>query len=129
MTISLPPVAPVVDIPARRLTPVNQSLETGAQGVARPDALPSRPAVPDLSIASTRLLCSIDPMPLDRLLCHTVGTINSWPPADRAHLLAVAHCDLRVARQNISDLHYYVDGYAAHLSDRCLGRRNTTHGG
>ena len=32
-------------------------------------------------------------------------------------LLAVAHRDLRVARQNISYLQYYVDGYAAHLSD------------
>ena len=49
-----------------------------------------------------------------------VGTINSWPPADQAHLLAVAHRDLRIARQNISDLQYYVDGYTAHLSD-CAG--------
>ena len=47
-------------------------------------------------------------MPLDRLLCHTVATINTWPPADRYHLLAV------------SDLQYYVDGYTAHLSD-CAG--------
>ena len=79
-TTSLPPVAPMVDIPARRLTPANQSLrflETGALGAARPDALPSRPDVPDLSIASSRLLSCIDPMPLDWLLCHTVGTINS----------------------------------------------------
>ena len=52
-----------------------------------------------------------------------VGTINSWPPVDRAHLLAVAHRDLRIARQNISDLKYYVDGYAAHLSD-CAGAWN-----
>ena len=119
-TPTLPPVAPVIDQPTRRLTPANQALrylETGALATARPDALPSRPVVPDLSIASSRLLSCIDPMPLDRLLSHTVGTINSWPPADRAHVLAVAHHDLHVARQNISDLQYYVDGYAAHLSD------------
>ena len=122
-TTSLPPVAPVIDIPASRLTPANQSLrflEAGALGAARSDALSSRPAVPDLDIARSRLLSCIDPMSLDRLLCHTVGTINSWPPVDRAHLLAVAHRDLRVARQNISDLQFYVDGYAAHLSD-CAG--------
>ena len=124
-TDSLPPVVSVVDVtqPARRLTPANQSLrflETGALGAARPDCVPSRPAVPDLSIASSSLLSGIDLMPLDRLLCHTVATINAWPPADRSHLLAVAHRDLRVARQNISDLQYYVDGYAAHLSD-CAG--------
>ena len=122
---SLPPVVPVVDViqPARRLTPANQSLrflETWALGVARPDCVPSRPAVPDLSIASSELLSYIDPMPLDRLLCHTVATINTWPPADLSHLQAVAHRDLCVARQNISDLQYYVDGYAAHLSD-CAG--------
>ena len=64
-------------------------------------------------------------MPLDRLLSHTVGTIDSWPPADRAHVLAVAHRDLRVARKNISDLQYYVDGYAAHLSD-CAGAWDTS---
>ena len=56
-------------------------------------------------------------MPLDQLLCHTVATVNAWPPADRSHLLAVAHHDLRVARQNIAELQYYVNGYAAHLSD------------
>ena len=55
-------------------------------------------------------------MPLDRLLCHTVATVNAWPSADQSHLLAVAHCDLRVARQNIAN----IDGYAAHLSD-CAG--------
>ena len=57
---SLPPVIPVVDVtqPARRLTPANQSLrflETGALGAERPDCVPSRPAVPDLSIATAIL--------------------------------------------------------------------------
>ena len=116
----LPLVPPVIDQPTRRLTPANQALhylEAGTLAAARPDALPSRPAVPDLSIASSRLLSCIDPMSLDWLLSHMVGTINSWPPADRAHILTVAHRDLCVAHQNISDLQYYVDGYAAHLSD------------
>ena len=124
-TDSLPPVVSVVDItpPARRLTPANQSLrflKTKTLTAARPDCVPSRPAVPDLCIASSRLLSCIDPMLLDRLLCHTVATVNAWPPADRSHLLAVAHRDLCVARQNIADLQYYVDDYAAHLSD-CAG--------
>ena len=125
VTDSLPPAVPVVDVtqPARRLTPANQSLcflETGALGAALPDCFPSRPAVPDLSITSSRLLSCIDPMPLDRLLCHTVTTIDTWPPADLSQLLAVAQHDLRVACQNISDLQYYVDGYTAHRSD-CAG--------
>ena len=126
-TPTLPPVAPVIDQPTRRLTPANQALrylEAGALATARPDALPSRPAVPDLSIASSRLLSCIDPMPLDRLLSHTVDTFNSWPPADRAQVLAVAHRDLRIACQNIYDLQYYVDGYTAHLSD-CAGAWDT----
>ena len=92
-TQTSPPVAPVIDQLARRLTPANQALlhlKAGALATAHPDALPSRPAVPDLSIASSRLLSCIDPMPLDRLLSHTVGTIDSWPSADRAHILAVA---------------------------------------
>ena len=120
VTTTLPPVAPVIDQPTRRPNQSLRYLEAGALAAARPDALLSRPAVPDLSIASSRLLSCIYPMPLDRLLSHTVGTINSWPPADRAHVLGVAHRNLRVARQNISDLQYYVDGYAAHLSD-CAG--------
>ena len=64
----LPPVAPVIDQPTCRLIPANQSLrylEAGALAAARPDALPSRPAVPDIIIASSRLLSCIDPMPLD----------------------------------------------------------------
>ena len=56
-------------------------------------------------------------MPLDQLSRHTVAAVNAWPSADRSHLLAVAHRDLRVARQIIADLQYYVDSYAAHLSD------------
>ena len=124
-TDTLPPVASADDITpaARRLTPANQSflfLETGTLAAARPDYVPSRPAGPDLCITSLRLLSCIDPMPLDRLSRHTVATINAWPSADRSHLLAVAHRDLRDASQNIADLQHYVDGYAAHLSD-CAG--------
>ena len=120
-----PPVVSVVDIapPARRLTPANQSLrfiETVALAAADPDCLPSRPAVPDLCIVSSHLLSYIDSMPLDQLLCHRVATVNAWPSVDRSHLLAMAHRDLRVAHQNIADLQYYLDGYAAHLSD-CAG--------
>ena len=120
-----PPVASADDITpivsaARRLTPANQLLrflETGALGAARPEHVPSRPAIPDICIASSCLLSCIDPMPLDQLSRHTVAAINAWPSADRSHILAVAHRDLRVARQKIVDLQLYVDNYAAHLSD------------
>ena len=37
-------------------------------------------------------------------------------------ILAVAHRDLRVARQNIAELQLYVDDHAAHLSN-CAGRK------
>ena len=59
-------------------------------------------------------------MPLDRLSLHTAAAIRVWPSADRSQILAVAHRDLRVARQNIAALQLYVDDYAAHLSN-CAG--------
>ena len=51
---------------ARRLTPANRSLrfpEAGALGASQPHHIPSRPAVPDLCITSSRLLSCIDPLP------------------------------------------------------------------
>ena len=55
-------------------------------------------------------------MSLDRLSLHTVAVIRTWLSADRSQILAVAHRDLRVARQNIAELQLYMD-YTAHLSN------------
>ena len=77
----------------------------------------SRPAVPDLCIASSSLLSVLDPLPMDRLSRHTVAEICSWPATDRHAILAVANRDVRVARQNIAELLLYVDDHAAHLAN------------
>ena len=77
----------------------------------------SRPAVPDLCIASTNLLLLIDPLPMDRLSRHTVAAVCSWPAVDRHHILAVANRDVRVARQNLAELQLYVDDHAAQLAN------------
>ena len=45
--------------------------------------------------ADLRLLSYIDPLPLDRLSCHTAAAIRSWPSTDRRHILAVAIRDIR----------------------------------
>ena len=119
---SMDDVTPTVPA-AHRLTPANRSLrflEAGALGASQPHHVPSRPAVPDLCIASSRLLSCIDPLPLDRLARHTAAAIGAWPSADRTQILAVAHRDLRVARQNIAELQLDVDYNAAHLSN-CAG--------
>ena len=111
-------VTPVVI--SRRLTPANrplQLLEAGQLGASAPQHVPSRPAVPDLCIASSGLLSALDPLPLDRLTRHTVEQISLWPAADRHAILAVAHRDVRVARQNIAELMLYVDDHAAHLAN------------
>ena len=79
--------------------------------------MPSRPAVPDLCIASSGLLSALDPLPLDRISRHTVEKISLWPAADRHAILAVANRDVRVARQNIAELMLYVDDHAAHLAN------------
>ena len=76
--------------------------------------------MPDLCVASTRLLSHIDPLPLDCLSRHTTQAIRAWPPADRVQILAVAHRDLHVARQNIAELTLYVDDHAAHIA-ACAG--------
>ena len=83
---------PVVS--SRRLTPANrplQLLEAGRLGASATEHLPSRPAVPDLCIASSSLLSALDPLPLDRLSRHTVEEITLWPAADRHAILAVAN--------------------------------------
>ena len=90
----------------RRLTPANrplQLLEAGRLGASATEHLPSRPAVPDLCIASSSLLSALDPLPLDRLSRHTVEEITLWPAADRHAILAVANRDVRIARQNIAE--------------------------
>ena len=104
----------------RRVTPANrplQHLEAGRLGAATPQHVRSRPAVPDLCIASMNLLSLIDPLPLDRLSQHTVAAICSWPAVDRHHILAVANRDVRVARQNMAELQLYVDDHAAHIAN------------
>ena len=65
-------VSPVV-MP-RRVTPANrplQHLEAGRLGASTPQHVRSRPAVPDLCIASSNLLSLMDPLPMDRLSRHT----------------------------------------------------------
>ena len=93
--------SPVV-IP-RRVTPANrplQHLEAGRLGASTPQHVRSRPAVPDLCIASSSLLSVLDPLPMDQLSRHTV-----------------ANRDVRVARQNIAEMILYVDNHAAHLAN------------
>ena len=111
-------VSPVVI--TRRVTPANhplQHLEAGRLGASTQQHVRSRPAVPDLCIASSSLLSVLDPLPMDRLSRHTVAEIRSWPAADRHDILAVANRDVRVARQNIAELLLYVDDQAAHLAN------------
>ena len=111
-------VSPVV-MP-RRVMPANrplQHLEAGRLGASTPQHVMSRPAVPDLCIASSNLLSLMDPLPMDRLSRHTIAEIRLWPAADRHDILAVANRDVRVARQNLAELQLYVDDHAAHLAN------------
>ena len=110
--------SPVV-IP-RRVTPANrplQHLEAGRLGASTPQHVMSRPAVPDLCIASSNLLSLMDPLPMDRLSLHTVAEIRLWPAADHHDILSVANRDVRVARQNLAELQLYVDDHAAHIAN------------
>ena len=112
-------VVPPVVMP-RRVTPANrplQHLEAGRLGASTPQHVRSRPAVPDLCIASSNLLSVMDPLPMDRLSRHTVAEIRLWPAADRHDILAVANRDVRVARQNLAELQLYVDDHAEHLAN------------
>ena len=107
-------------VTTHRVTPANrplQLLEAGRIGASSTEHLPSRPAVTDLCIASSSLLSVLDPLPLDRLSRHTVDEISLWPAADRHAILAVAHRDVRVARQNIAEMMLYIDDHAAHLAN------------
>ena len=111
-------ISPVVR--PRRITPANrplQHLEAGRLGASTPQHVISRPAVPDLCIASSNLLSLVDPLPMDRLSRHTVTEIRSWPATDRHDILAVANRDVRVARQNLTEMQLYVDDHAAHLAN------------
>ena len=104
----------------RCVTPANrplQHLEAGHLGASTPQHVMSRPAVPDLCIASTNLLSLIDPLPMDRMSRHTVAAVCSWPAVDRHHILAVANRDVRVARQNLAELQLYVDDHVAHIAN------------
>ena len=85
---------------ARRVTPANrplQHLEAGRLGASTPQHVMSRPAMPNLCIASSNLISLMDPLPMDRLSRHTVTAICSWPAADRHDILTVANRDVRVA--------------------------------
>ena len=60
----------------RRVTPANrplQHLEAGRLGASTPHHVMSRPAVPDLCIASSNLLSLLDPLPMDQLSRHRRG--------------------------------------------------------
>ena len=79
-TSSRPPaedaVSPVVM--TRRTTPANralQYLEAGHLGASDPHHVLSRPSVSDLCFASSNLVSVVDPLPLDRLSCHTVASV------------------------------------------------------
>ena len=124
MLLSMPHDIPEVTFPVfketrDKETPVviSRLLEAGRLGASATEHLPSRPAVPDLCIASSSLLSALDPLPLDRLSRHTVEEITLWPAADRHAILAVANRDVRIARQNIAELMLYVDDHAAHLAN------------
>ena len=54
------------------------------------------------------------------LLCYLAQSVCTWPSTNRDQLLAVAHQDLHVARQNVADLTRYLDIQAAHLA-ACAG--------
>ena len=85
MLLSLPHDIPEVTFPvveetrdedtpvviSRRLTPANrplQLLEAGRLGASATEHLPSRPAVPDLCIASSSLLSALDPLPARQIV-------------------------------------------------------------
>ena len=53
---------------------------------------------------------------MDRLMLHEARSVCAWPSTDRDQLLAVAHRDLHVARQNITNLTRYLDIQSEHLA-------------
>ena len=64
----------------------------------------SRGAVSNVSLASTDLLSYVEPLPLNQLVCHSAGTVRSWPADRRDEHLAVTYRDMVVARWNMADL-------------------------
>ena len=76
-----------------------------------------------MSIASTDLLRYVEPLPLDQFIYHNVQAVHAWPDAAREELLAVAHRDIVVAPQNLTDITRYLDMHAAHLA-ACSGGLN-----
>ena len=103
---------------SRRVTPANrplQHLEAGHLGASTPQHVMSRPAVPDLCIASTNLLSLIDPLPMDRL--SRVATHCRGYLLMAGDILAVANRDVRVTRQNLAELQLYVDDHVAHIAN------------
>ena len=110
------PVAPVATS-VRSRTPANRRfLETGAPGTPSVPVLSSRAVVPGTCIASTGLLDFIDLLPMDQIALHDHQTARDWPAEVRRQLLAVAHRNLYIARQNVADLTRYLDDQAAELA-------------
>ena len=118
LTLSSATQSPVVDTPARSLTPNNRSLTYLQAGPFDPPHchVPlARGAVSSVLLASTDLLDYIEPQPLDQLVCHSARTVRSWPATACDELLAVAHRDMAMARINMEDLTRYLDMHSAHL--------------
>ena len=114
---------PVVDIQTMSITPNNHSLtylQTGPFDPPHCHVPLARGAVSSVSLASTDLLYYIEPLPLDQLVCHSARTVPSWPTTAREELLAVAHRDMAVARNNMADLTRYLDMHSVHLA-ACSG--------
>ena len=78
-----------------------------------------------MSLASSDLLCYVEPLPLDQLVFRSADTVRSWPAAARDELLAVAHRDMSVARRNLADRTLYLDNQSAHLA-ACAGAMDNT---
>ena len=100
-----------VDALVRPLTPATTSLrflESGAFGPPQINTVSPRTAVSGMSIASMDLLSFLKLLPMDRLLLHEAWSVRDWPSTDWDQLLAVAHRDIHVARQNVADLTGYL---------------------
>ena len=68
-------------------------------------------------VRQTCVCCQcINPLPLDRLYCHAVAAVRSWPSTDRRHILAVAIRDSCVAHQNLAELQLCSCGHAARVA-------------
>ena len=116
---SATPPLPVIDSPVRPLTPNNRSLsylQTGPVVHAHVHVPHSRGAVSSVSIASTDLLCYVEPLPLDQFILHDRQTVRAWPETAREELFAIARRDIAVAHQNLASLTRYLDMHDAHIA-------------